>query len=76
MNTTQQTEFVELGDKTAAYFAWCLADGKWQNELDRIFHTKSGDVRYTEKGKGVEGSKLRSLYDANKAAFAHYKTFI
>jgi hypothetical protein len=44
------------------------ADDAWSDELQRIFGKNAGQARYEPRGKGEEGSKLRSLYDAREAA--------
>ena len=46
------------------YRAALAADKAWSEELHRIFRNRAGDVRYTGKGKGNPGSKLRELHDA------------
>lgn len=51
------------------------ADDAWGTELQRIFGKHAGDARYTDKGKGLEGSELRRLHDAREAArIAWYAT--
>jgi hypothetical protein len=37
------------------------ADDAWSKELQRLFGKRAGDVRYTKKGEGAPGSKLRRL---------------
>ena len=44
------------------------ADDAWSVELRRIFGNSSGDARYSDLGKGEEGSKLRDLYEARMLA--------
>ena len=44
------------------------ADDAWSVELRRIFGNRSGDARYSDLGKGEEGSKLRDLYEARMLA--------
>jgi len=44
------------------------ADDAWSVELRRIFGNRSGDARYSDLGKGEEGSKLRDLYEARTLA--------
>ena len=44
------------------------ADDAWSAELLRVFGKNAGDARYGTKGKGEEGSKLRSLYEARMLA--------
>jgi hypothetical protein len=46
------------------------ADDAWSAELTRVFGKNAGDARYTDKGKGLEGSELRRLHDARQAAQA------
>lgn len=51
-------------------------DDAWSAELHAQFGRDAGDARYTPKGKGAPGSKLRKLHDAQDAArllyeFAH-----
>lgn len=46
------------------------ADDAWSAELKRVFGRNAGDARYTDRGKGVEGSTLRQLHDAREAARA------
>jgi hypothetical protein len=44
------------------------ADDAWSVELHRVFGNGAGDARFTDAGKGTEGSTLRQLYDAREAA--------
>jgi hypothetical protein len=44
------------------------ADDAWSAELKHIFGKNAGDARYSAKGKGEEGSKLRQLHDARMTA--------
>jgi len=44
------------------------ADHAWSIELLRLFGKNAGDVRYTAKGCGEEGSELRRLYIAFRLA--------
>ena len=44
------------------------ADDAWGNELRRVFGKRSAEARYTELGKGYEGSELNRLYEARMAA--------
>jgi hypothetical protein len=52
------------------------ADDAWQAELVRQFGKKAGDIRYTEEGKGVEGSELRRLYEAKRETNDAYGAFM
>lgn len=52
----------------SAYRAAQAADEAWSNELRRLFGKKAGDVRYTSRGAGAPGSKLRRLHDTKLAA--------
>lgn len=49
---------------TLLYSDWLAADEAWSAELHRLFGSDAGDVRYTRRGKGDPGSRLRELYDA------------
>lgn len=51
-------------------------DSAWQAELARQFGKAAGDVRYTERGKGDEGSQLRELHDARMKAQAEWHATI
>jgi hypothetical protein len=44
------------------------ADDAWSAELKRTFGKDACNARYTERGKGSEGSELRRLHDAREAA--------
>lgn len=43
--------------------AWIAADAVWSEELRRQFGRDAGDIRYTGRGRGLEGSELRRLHD-------------
>ena len=45
-----------------------VADDAWSDELARLFGKKAGDVRYTERGRGDESSRLRQLHSAFRSA--------
>jgi hypothetical protein len=51
--------------KTEAFQA---ADTAWSAELVRLFGAEAGDVRYTPRGRGEEGTELRKLYEARDSA--------
>jgi hypothetical protein len=54
-----------LTDKqTALYHKAVAADDAWSRELRRCFGPGAGDARYSAKGKGEPGTKLRRLHDA------------
>jgi hypothetical protein len=44
------------------------ADDAWGAELRRVFGKRSAEARYTDLGKGEEGSELRRLHDIRMAA--------
>lgn len=44
------------------------ADDAWSNELRRAFGKRSAEARYTDLGKGTDGSELRRLHDAREVA--------
>jgi hypothetical protein len=48
------------------------ADDAWSAELRRVFGKRSAEARYTELGRGEDGSKLRQLHDARTAAQARW----
>jgi hypothetical protein len=52
-----------MNPKERIYFEAVEADSEWQAELVRMFHSRAGDIRYTETGKGKPGSRLRQLHD-------------
>ncbi len=56
------------GGAIAAQKAFQVADDAWGDELRRSFGKNAGDVRYTARGKGEEGSTLRRLHDAREVA--------
>lgn len=51
-----------------AHKNFARADAAWSHELHRLFDRRAGDVRYTDAGKGDDGSELRRLHDARMAA--------
>jgi hypothetical protein len=57
-----------IDPKHRAYFKAIAADDAWSQELQRLFGKRAGDIRYTEKGRGTPGSKLRKLHNAKLAA--------
>ncbi len=56
--------------KFDAYYRAIEADKAWQKELVRLFKSRAGDVRYTAKGRGAPGTKLRALHDEFKKTSA------
>jgi len=44
------------------------ADDAWSDELTRVFGKNAGQARYEPRGKGEEGSKLRTLHDTRENA--------
>ncbi len=52
----------------SAYYAAMDADEAYGAELRRLFGKRAGDVRYTAKGNGEPGSRLRALYHAKLEA--------
>lgn len=51
-----------------AYRRALRADDAWSEELRRVFGSKAGNVRYTKRGEGEPGSRLRRLYKAKVRA--------
>ena len=39
------------------------ADRAWSDKLNQLFARNAGHVSYTPEGRGVPGSRLRTLYD-------------
>ena len=56
---------IRLWDLVQAAIA---ADDAWSAELRRLYGDQAGDVRYTAKGAGANGSELRRLHDAKVTA--------
>ena len=50
------------------------ADDAWSAELHRIFGKNAGQARYEPRGKGAEGSALRTLHDMRNAARVAWHT--
>lgn len=48
----------------AAYDAWQAADDAWHQQLVTEFGRDAGTIRYTEVGRGREGTELRRRYTA------------
>lgn len=48
--------------------AFQLADDIWQIALEYEFGVRASNMRYTDQGRGAEGSKLRAAYDARVKA--------
>jgi hypothetical protein len=46
------------------------ADDAWSAELKAVFGKHAGQARYEPRGKGAEGSALRTLHDAREMARA------
>lgn len=44
------------------------ADDAWDGELRRVFGKQSALARYTNLGKGEEGTAVRKLFEARDAA--------
>jgi hypothetical protein len=53
---------------TDALHAFQAADDAWSDQLQREFGKNAGDARYTERGKGDEGSTLSRLHNAREEA--------
>lgn len=51
-----------------AYRRALHADQAWSDELRRTFGARAGNVRYTKRGEGEPGSRLRRLYKAKVRA--------
>jgi len=49
------------------YQAAIDADNAWQAELERLYGAHASFFRYTERGRGVEGMPLHTLYLDRKA---------
>lgn len=52
-------------DKLAAFQA---ADDAWGDELRRVFGKRSAEARYTNLGKGAEGTEVRRLFEVRDRA--------
>ena len=50
--------------------AFQVADDAWSALLQETFGKRAGNARYSDLGKGVEGSELRRLHDERMAAQA------
>ena len=56
--------------KVDAYKAFAVADDDWSEELLTVKHITN--ARYLPDGRGVEGSRLRQLYEARALAYARW----
>lgn len=53
-----------LSDRKGLYREACAADAAWMAEIKKAFpRLRAGDVRYTCKAHGEEGTALRAAYD-------------
>jgi hypothetical protein len=53
---------------TPLHRAAMATDERWSAELAKAFGKQAGDVRYTVRGRGGEGTELRAAYDAHVEA--------